>query len=242
MKEVSLGDILFLDIETVSGKKRFEDLSETFQELWTEKTKFQRGDEFSPAEYYEMRGGILAEFSKIVCISVAFLYTNEEGLAIKTKSFYGDDEKEVLQHFSNLLQASYSRPWSRLCAHNGKEFDFPVLARRYLINSLPIPDCLQLSGKKPWEIPHLDTMEMWKFGDYKHYTSLKLLCALFGIPSPKDDIDGSQVSATYWEDKDLPRIVRYCERDTVSLVQVYLSLIGKSIIPKQQIFYSDAAS
>lgn len=235
MKEPAIGDILFLDIETVSGKAAFEELSEEFQQLWSDKTKYQRGDEYSPAEFYDLRGGILAEFSKIVCISVAFVYTSENGLAIRTKSFYGDDEKDLLQDFAHLLDSSYSKPWSRLCAHNGKEFDFPVLARRFLINKLPLPTPLQLAGKKPWEIPHIDTMELWKFGDYKHFTSLKLLCAIFGIPSPKDDIDGSMVSPTYWKENNLERIVKYCEKDTVALVQVYLSLMGQEKIEEDQI-------
>jgi uncharacterized protein YprB with RNaseH-like and TPR domain len=239
MKENSLGDILFLDIETVSGKAKFGDLSEEFQALWTDKTKFQRKDEVSAEEFYKERGGIMAEFSKIVCISVAFIYQSEDGLALKTKSFFNDDEQVLLSEFAELLSHSYSKPWSRLCAHNGKEFDFPVLARRYLINKMELPLCLQLAGKKPWDIPHIDTMELWKFGDYKHYTSLKLLCAIFGIPSPKDDIDGSMVSSTYWIENDLPRIVKYCEKDTVSLAQVYLSMQGKDLIPQEQIYFSN---
>jgi uncharacterized protein YprB with RNaseH-like and TPR domain len=239
MKETSLGDILFLDIETVSGKANFEDLTEEFQSLWAEKTRFQRKEDISPEQFYAERGGIMAEFSKIVCVSVAFIYQGEDGLAIKTKSFYSDNEQELLTEFAELLNQAYSKPWSRLCAHNGKEFDFPVLARRYLINKMQLPTCLQFAGKKPWEIPHLDTMELWKFGDYKHYTSLKLLCAVFGIPSPKDDIDGSQVGPTYWVENDLPRIVKYCEKDTVSLAQVYLAMQGHALISKDQIHFSN---
>lgn len=235
MKQPELGDILFLDIETVSGKAKFEELSEEMQGLWAQKTKYQRGEEHSPEDFYAERGGILAEFSKVVCISVALIYRNSDGLAIKTKSFYGDDEAALLNDFAQLLNQSFSSPWSRLCAHNGKEFDFPVLARRMIINRIPLPAALQLAGKKPWEVPHIDTMELWKFGDYKHYTSLKLLCAVLGVPSPKDDIDGSQVSPTYWEEKDLPRIVKYCEKDTVALTQVYLRLHGQESIPSHQI-------
>ena len=215
--------ILFLDIETVSAERNFKDLSENWQQLWEEKTRYQR-KELSPEEFYPQRAGILAEFGRVVCISCGFLIPKGSFFEMRVKSFCQDDERELLAAFADLLNQSFNRHY--LCAHNGKEFDFPYLCRRMLAHQISLPGPLQIAGRKPWEVPHLDTMELWKFGDYKNYTSLKLLAALFGIPSPKEDIDGSMVGATYWEEQDLPRIVEYCERDVITLAEVCRRMLG----------------
>ena len=179
LKNLDLHKVLFLDIETVSGYPNFESMPEDWQYLWEDKTKFQRKDEYSPAEFYPMRAGILAEFGKIVCISAGFLHMEGNLMEFRVKSFYGDDEAILLKEFSEMLNRHFNSPQHLLCAHNGKEFDFPYIARRMLILGLEIPTILNLAGKKPWEVQHLDTMELWKFGDYKNYTSLKLLAASF---------------------------------------------------------------
>lgn len=221
MKANFLQQILFLDIETVSSKAKFEELNEEWQILWADKTRFQRAEDESPADFYEKRAGILAEFGQIVCISCGF-FSNQNGVwEFRTKSFASDDESDILLHFANLLERMAN---FRLCAHNGKEFDFPYLSRRMIIHKIKLPGQLNNAGKKPWEVPHLDTMELWKFGDFKNYTSLKLLAASFGIPSPKDDIDGSMVGSVYWEEKDLDRIRVYCEKDVVTLAKVFLRI------------------
>ena len=229
LQSIPLSDILFLDIETVPLQKDFEHLSVTEQSLWDEKTLWQRKEQ-TPSAYYMERAGILAEFGKIVCISVG-IFTIET-TAVRLKSFYGTDEKKILTDFAQLLQQYYHKPNHRLCAHNGKEFDFPYLARRMLIQGVPLPTMLDISGKKPWEVKHLDTMELWKFGDYKNFTSLKLLAHVLGIPSPKDDIDGSQVATLYYENLDnstlhkasLDRIVTYCQKDVFTVCQVFFKL------------------
>lgn len=219
LENIDLQQVLVLDVETVPQYPSFNELPAEYQQLWDQKTRFQRRDGETAAEFYS-RGGILAEFGKIICISVGIFSKKTEMLSLRVKSFYGDEEKEVIQSFIDLLN---KQPDSLiLCAHNGKEFDFPYLCRRMLINGLQIPVQLNIHGKKPWEIMHLDTMDLWKFGDYKNYTSLNLLAAVFNIPSPKDDIDGSMVHKVYWEDNDLERIRIYCEKDVITTAQILL--------------------
>ncbi|MGB2246000.1 MAG: 3'-5' exonuclease, partial [Flavobacteriaceae bacterium] len=204
----------FLDIETVPLHPSFDDLSQETQQLFADKTSYQR-NETPAADFYE-RAGIWAEFGKIICLSVGyFISLVSNPRQFRMTSFFGE-EAELLTNFSQLLNSHFSRPYHRLCAHNGKEFDFPYIARRMMVHGLELPRALQIAGKKPWEVPHLDTMELWKFGDYKHYTSLKLLTHTLNIPSPKTDIDGSQVARVYYQDNNLERIVRYCEQDVLA--------------------------
>jgi predicted PolB exonuclease-like 3'-5' exonuclease len=232
---IKIKNILFLDIETVPCSPSFEDLNITFQNLWTEKTAWQRKEEYTPAEFYKLKAGVMAEFAKIICISVGYLFVEKNENHFRIKSFYGDDEKQIITDFNELLNSQFSKKQHQLCAHNGKEFDFPFIARRTLINGLKLPALLDIAGKKPWEVNHLDTMELWKFGDYKHYTSIKLLAALFNIPTPKDDIDGSQVAGVYWNDKDLERIKKYCQKDTLTVAQLLLKYKGEELISENNI-------
>ncbi len=228
--KIPLEKVLFLDIETVPQVADWNELSMAEQELWEKKTKYQRKNEFTAEEFYQERGGIMAEFGKIVCISVGIL---DGGEKLLVKSFYGHDEKKLLEEFGQI----FNRPKLRdvvLCAHNGKEFDFPWIARRFLINGMQPPVPFQTYGKKPWEIPHLDTMELWKFGDYKSYVSLELLAHLFGVPSPKDDIDGSQVASMYHIEKDLFRIVQYCEKDVLTLANVFRRMRQEELLDTTQ--------
>jgi len=232
LENIDLQQVLVLDIETVPQYPSFNELPVEYQQLWDQKTRFQRRDGETAAEFYS-RGGILAEFGKIICISVGIFSKKTETLSLRVKSFFGDVEKEVIQSFIDLLN---KQPDSLiLCAHNGKEFDFPYLCRRMLINGLQIPIQLNIHGKKPWEIMHLDTMDLWKFGDYKNYTSLNLLAAVFNIPSPKDDIDGSMVHKVYWEDNDLERIRIYCEKDVITTAQILLKFKSLAALSTNQI-------
>ena len=222
---IDLKDILFLDIETVAGQPDFDNLSPRFQALWEKKSSFFREAETQTAEERYSKAGIYAEFGKIVVIAVGyFVISDNEPPKLRIKAFSGHDEKTLLEDFAALIKSNFNTKKTRLCAHNGKEFDFPYIGRRMIINNIPIPEILNLSGRKPWEVPHIDTMELWKFGDYKHFTSLDLLAALFDIESSKDDIDGSQVNDVYYKEKDLERITAYCKRDVSVLVQVYLRL------------------
>ncbi len=233
-QNIPLSKILFLDIETVSQKKTYTDLSENMQALWDKKAQYLMKNDETSADIYG-KAAIFAEFGKIICISVGII--NEEGgtKQVRIKSFYDDDEKKILFDFRDLLVKSFNKTDRFLCGHNGKEFDFPYIARRMLINGISLPAALDIAGKKPWEVRHLDTMELWKFGDYKHYTSLNLLTEIFNIPSPKDDIDGSMVGQVYWQENDLKRIVNYCEKDVVALIQLYLRLNGKELIQDKDI-------
>lgn len=228
IQNIPLEKILFLDIETVPQYSVWEELSEADQKLWDKKTARQRTEEVSAEDFYLDRGGIMAEFGKIICISVGMLEKNE---TLKIKSFAGDDEKVLLQNFGEVFNSPRLRDVI-LCAHNGKEFDFPWIARRFLINGMQPPVPFQMFGKKPWEIPHLDTMELWKFGDYKSYVSLELLAHVFGIPTPKDDIDGSMVSSIYYIEKDLPRIVEYCEKDVLTLANIFRKMRQENLLKR----------
>jgi len=227
--KINFENILFLDIETVPEEENLSDLSEEKQELFSLKTQYQRKEEFTPEEFYD-RAGIWAEFGKIVCISVGY-FTNFDSSERKFRvtSFFGDEVK-LLEEFKNLLDKHFNKLPHVLCAHNGKEFDFPFMARRMIIHQIPLPEKLNLFGKKPWEIPHLDTMELWKFGDYKHLTSLKLLTSILGIPSPKDDICGSEVGEVYYKEKNIERIVTYCEKDTIAIAQLLLRFNNEPLI------------
>ncbi len=229
----SLRNILFLDIETVPQRADFKTLSERKQILWEKKSKQWR-KEITEEEAYE-RAGIYAEFGKIICISVGSIVDK----VLHVKSFYGDDEAQILNTFRESLQKFSKQENPLLCAHNGKEFDFPYLCRRMLINGIKLPKLLQIQGKKPWEVPLLDTLDMWRFGDYKNYTSLDLLCEVFEIPTPKTDIDGSQVGEIYWSTHNLERIVNYCEADVVALTQLYLRMQGLPMLPKEHIRFID---
>ncbi|NNF31855.1 MAG: 3'-5' exonuclease [Flavobacteriaceae bacterium] len=225
--------ILFLDIETVPQHATYDQLQETIQQLWEQKTEYQRKDDFTPEEFYD-RAGIWAEFGKVICISVGFFNLKGDKRTFRVTSYHGE-EIDILKEFKNLLETHFNRPHHLLCAHNGKEFDFPYIARRMIINGIPLPSKLNLFGKKPWEVPHLDTMELWKFGDYKTFTSLKLMAHILGIPSPKDDIDGSQVRNVYYDEKDIDRIIQYCEKDTITVAQIFLKLRNESILEEDEI-------
>ncbi len=222
--------IMFLDIETVPQHESYEQQSEIMQSLWDKKASYFTTEEQTPADIYQ-RAGIYAEFGKIVCISAGFIHYVKGEMHFRVKSFADDDEKKLLIEFNNALDSFINKnPSNTLCGHNAKEFDFPYIARRTLLNGLPLPNALDIAGKKPWEIKFLDTMELWKFGDYKHYTSLNLLTTIFNIPSPKDDIDGSQVADVYYKEKNLDRIAAYCEKDVFATAQLMLRYMGLPLI------------
>jgi 3'-5' exonuclease len=226
--KVALENILFLDIETVPETASFEALDAEKQLLFEQKTQYQRKDEISAEAFYD-RAAIWAEFGKIVCVSVGYFTFKNGNRSFRVTSFFGDEIK-ILKDFSNLLNSFFNEPYHIMCGHNAKEFDFPYIARRMIINGIKIPAKLNLFGKKPWEVPHLDTLELWKFGDYKHFTSLKLLTNVLGIPSPKGDIDGSQVGQVYYQEKDIDRIIIYCEKDVIAVAQVFLKFQGAPLL------------
>ncbi|MFY9242545.1 MAG: 3'-5' exonuclease [Polaribacter sp.] len=229
-----LNDILFLDIETVPQAESWAKLSKTAQELFDKKTKYQRKEEFTAEEFYA-KAGIWAEFGKIICISVGYFIEVESKKQLRITSFFGDDEHKILTDFKVLLDKHFAKKTNVLCAHNGKEFDFPFIARRMIVHQIELPKKLNLFGKKPWEVPHIDTLELWKFGDFKHYTSLKLLTSILGIPSPKDDIDGSEVAAVYYKEKNMQRIVTYCEKDTIAVAQILLRFNNEDLLDNKNI-------
>lgn len=232
---MNFNNILFLDIETVSQYETYHHMPEDWQELWNLKAEIiSRGKDVTPDEVYE-RAGIYAEFGKIVCISCGCIQGQGDNRKLVLKSFYGDDEHQLLTGFADMLQKWSGDADKFLCAHNGKEFDYPYICRRMIINRIAIPEALKIAGRKPWEVRHLDTLELWKFGDYKSFTSLKLLARALDIPSPKDDIDGSMVNGVYWGEKDVERIAVYCQKDVVTLAQVLLRFHCEPLIKQENI-------
>jgi hypothetical protein len=233
---IDFSHLLFLDIETAAAFKDYSELPERIQRLWDKKASFLRNpNELPPSKLYD-QAAIYSEFGKVISIAIGFLKEEDDGLTLRIKDISGHDEIALLTEFKSLVEEKFNPKKLVLCAHNGKEFDFPYIARRMVINNINVPKTLQLSGKKPWEIPHLDTLEMWKFGDYKHYTSLDLLAAILDIPTSKDDIDGSQVNHVYYHDNGLNRIAQYCKKDVSVLAQVYLRIQQLPPINQERIF------
>lgn len=229
--------IIFLDIETVAEFPSYLDLPERLRLLWNKKAALLSKDEEITAEELYERAGIYAEFGKIVCISIG--YFEKKLQKFRIKSFFGSNEKALLNSFAEMLNKHFNKENDLLCAHNGKEFDFPYISRRLLVNRIKLPKLLDIAGKKPWEIKHLDTMELWKFGDYKHYTSLDLLTAIFEIPSPKSDIDGSQVNAVYWKEGDVKRIAEYCQNDVLAIAQLMNAYQGKALWKESDLEFAE---
>jgi DNA polymerase elongation subunit (family B) len=235
--QLRIKNLLFLDIETVSATPSYEQLPERLQKLWDKKAMaLSKEEQPDSASLFSERAAIYSEFGKIVCIAFGAFYWNEQNeMAFKVSSLSGDDEKALLISFKKLIE-KYPADKLVLCAHNGKEFDFPYICRRMLILGIDIPKSLKISGKKPWEILHQDTMELWKFGDFKHYTSLDLLAAVFDIPGSKEEMSGSEVTPVYYQEGDLKKISRYCREDVVVLGQIYLRLNGYPTISEKNIF------
>ncbi|HNQ12226.1 MAG TPA: 3'-5' exonuclease [Bacteroidia bacterium] len=235
LESALLHNIVFLDIETVPQHASYDQLDETEKKMWERKSSYlKKSEEDSDSTLYH-RAGIYAEFGKIICISIGYFKSSSAPREFRITSFYGHDEKKLLEKFAHVLTQYFNRSSIALCAHNGKEFDFPYLCRRMIIHRIPLPSVLDISGKKPWEINHLDTMELWKFGDYKNYTPLNLLTHILGIPSPKDDIDGSMVREVYYAENNLERIMEYCQKDVVAVAQIILRLKGETLLNAEEI-------
>ncbi len=231
MTKTDIEKILFIDIETVPVIYKYNELNESTKDLWDKKWQYNK--ELSPEQQYN-KAGIYAEFAKVVCIGLGFY--NQGKLRVKTIS--STNEVEILTQFSDLLKTHFNTYSHLLCAHNGKEFDFPFLCRRFLINNLALPKTLQIQGLKPWEVKHIDTMDLWKFGDVKNFSSLNLLAHVLGIPSPKDEMDGSMVGKTFYEEKDYSKIAKYCQKDVITLARVYNRFMGLGNLPDDDIIFA----
>ncbi|MFY0598264.1 MAG: 3'-5' exonuclease [Cyclobacteriaceae bacterium] len=233
-----LKNLLILDIETVAQSADFSEIPATLQSHWERKASFLRNeDELSVEEMFASRAGIYAEFGKVIVVAVGIFQELKNGdLGIRVKSFANDDEKELLKTVKDFLEKKFDPESLKLCGHNGKEFDFPYLSRRMLLNGLPLPYVLDNSGKKPWEVNFLDTLEMWKFGDRKNFTSLDLLTTIFDIPSSKSDIDGSKVNHVYYNEKNgLQRIETYCQGDVIATAQLFLKMKSLPLVKSKNI-------
>jgi uncharacterized protein YprB with RNaseH-like and TPR domain len=236
---LDLHKIVFMDIETVPVAADFEQLEEDWKKLWEKKASHLKREEGQEAEDLYERAGIYAEFGKVICISIGIFRQQNNGRQFRIKSFSGEKEREVLEKCARLLSTNFHSSDYLLCAHNGKEFDFPFLARRMLVNRIKLPGLLDIAGRKPWEVQHLDTLQLWKFGDYKHYTSLEVLSKLFTIPSPKDQMEGKDVFGVYYKEKNLPKIVDYCQQDTLTVAQLILRFRGENLLKRNEIIIVD---
>lgn len=236
LTQINIEQMLFFDIETAPITASFEELPEELQSVWLSKEDTRKPEGKQTPEWYFERAGIAAEFGRVVCIAIGYFGRTADGLQLRIKTIADPNEDILLQDFQKMLDKfAASSPGYRLVGHNIKDFDIPWLCRRMLINNIPLPSLLDVSGLKPWEIPHLDTLEMWRFGERRNFTSLKLMAALLGVPTPKDDIDGSEVGRVFWEEMDLDRICTYCAKDVRAVADVILRLKGKKILEEDQI-------
>jgi hypothetical protein len=229
LSHINIFGLIFIDIETVPQYSSFEQLSPAMKDLWAAKHATLKKSDETYEEGYLKRAGVYSEFAKIICISVGFFHYDRDKnkKLFRVKSFALDDEKRLLQEFIYMLGKGFADTERNFfCGHNIREFDLPFLCRRILINRMELPEMFDLSGKRPWQVEDIDTMQLWKFGDYKSYTSLKLLAEIFGIPTPKDDIDGKDVCRVYWQEQNLPRIALYCQKDVVTVARLLLCLKG----------------
>lgn len=238
LEQVKIGNILFLDIETVPAYPAFQEAPGQIQTLWEKKSMYLKREEETPESLYQ-RAGIYSEFGRIICISTGMIGVQDDRRIFRIKSFYQQGEKELLESFAGVINRLSQKREIELCAHNGKEFDFPYIARRMVIHGIGLPDLFDIAGKKPWEVKHLDTLDLWKFGDHKHYTSLNLLAAVFNLESPKSDLDGSQVAHVYWHEQDMARIVEYCRRDVITTAQIMLKFKGQEILAPEDLVVLD---
>jgi len=237
MNHILLKQLLFIDIETVPAAFRFSQLGKNQQNLWAEKVNRYQNEQVNIEDLYSKKAGILAEFGQIICIAVGFITGNKPPYQMRIKAFASKNEKELLHSFIKMLNQSFQNVHQfYFCGHNIKEFDIPYICRRIVINGLPMPNALNLSGLKPWEVNHIDTLELWKFGDRKHYTSLNLLASILDVPSPKDDIAGKDVARVFWEEDNLERIVTYCKKDVATVAQVMLRFKQQPLLSKENIF------
>ena len=261
MQNIRVENLLVIDIETVPCFPVFDDLAEDWKIRWTEKVQRSLPENVTAPEFYSQRAGVMAEFAKVICISIGYFKKEHAAFQFRIKSFYGDDEKKLLEDFISTVHQMETGNRSKndhsteglqvhplgggggrwnFCGHNIKEFDIPFICRRLLINGLPIPTYLDFQNMKPWETNIVDTFQYWRFGDYKNYTSLKLLAAALGVPSPKDDIDGSMVADVYWKEKNLQRIVTYCQKDVVTTANIILRFKNMSLLVEEQIVIVNA--
>ncbi len=238
LEHIQEKQILFLDIETVPQTENYDEMPEELRTLWDKKSAYWQQEGETGEDHFD-RAGIYAEFGKIVCISVGVIFFRNGKRGLRIKSFYGHNEKEFLTEFANMCNQNFNTAHHYLCGHNGKEFDFPYIARRMLILGIKLPRIFDMAGRKPWQVRHLDTLELWKFGDYKNFTSLNLLTTVFGIPTPKDDIDGSQVATVYYKENNLNRIVNYCQKDVLALVQLFLRYKGENLISDEYVEHAE---
>lgn len=229
----TLQELIFIDIETVSQYAIYDETSEEIKKIWQKKMRYElERTQLPEEELYQQKAAIFAEFGKIICISVGMWSQAEQ--ALKIKSFYGKEEKVLLENFIAFCQKLKSKKYL-FCGHNIKEFDIPYICRRMLINDFKIPEILDFQNKKPWDVQMVDTLQLWKFGDYKHFVSLDTLTTIFNVPSPKEDIDGSQVGQVYWNEDNLEKIVAYCQRDVEAVAQLFLKLNQNELLSPSQI-------
>jgi hypothetical protein len=233
-------NLLLIDIETVPMVKSYDQMSEKMQRLWDKKSLLIDNQNPKTDETFAEKAGIYAEFGKIICIGLGYFVKSKSAYTLKIKTLANHDEKVILEDFKVVCNKFFKAPLKQFCGHNIREFDIPYICRRTFINQMSLPDIIaDLQNKKPWENPMLDTLQFWKFGEYKNFTSVDLLSTVLQIESPKGDIDGSDVARVYWQENDLERIVNYCNRDIVTVGQILMRLNGMNLLNEDELTYID---
>lgn len=224
IKKEDLNNLLYFDVETAGKYESYEDLAlqnPRLAKLWEKRAKYFRAntlgmEEMGDSEIYSQKSGLEPEFGRVVCVSFGVW----DGENHRLTSFYGDNEQEILEKTAKIFSNAVSKGM-KICGHNIKMFDVPFLGKKMIFSGIDVPQNLLLWDKKPWEVPILDTAEFFSFGSWSHkFLGLDLLACSLGIESPKEDIDGSQVHNTFWGEKNYERIMEYCEKDVLTVMDV----------------------
>ena len=231
-----LKNIVFFDIETAGSHESLDALQEDnplLATLWSKRCeylreKFEENKDLTDEELYLNKAALHPEFNRIVCASFGRIAGDVDSTSMIIKSYSGDDESEILDGIDKVL-TKFNK--MNLCGHNIKRFDIPVMGKRFLINGKKLPKSLMIYDSKPWELPFIDTSDIWSFGAWQEgFASLELIAASLKVPSPKDDIRGEDVHSVFWESSEHSRIAEYCAKDVKVLGDIMLKISGFSTL------------
>lgn len=228
--------IVFFDLETASEYESLDQLAlnkPKMAELWSKRceylrSRFEENKDMTDEQLYEAKAALTPEFARIVCATFGRVTFIGEDPNVIIKSYCSEHEDEVLDGIQKVFDKFASLKFS---GHNIKRFDIPMMCKRLLIHGRSLPKGLQIQNLKPWEMPFIDTSEVWSFGAWQEgFVSLELLVTAIGLETPKGDIKGEDVSRVFWQDGDTHRIAEYCQRDVFAGIQALLKLSGLPVV------------